>query len=65
MKLMINFTDAQSDSICRMADKLDVSKSEVIRKAMSLFSIFVNEPDEHTIAIVKDNEIVKDIVGIK
>ncbi|MCH8045616.1 MAG: hypothetical protein IID44_18040 [Planctomycetes bacterium] len=64
-RLNIQFSDKQKKSLDEMAQELDTTKAGVLKTALSLLEVAMRERKEgNRIGIVKDNTVVKEIVGI-
>ena len=64
-RLNIQFSDKQRKSLDEMAQELDTTKAGVLKTALSLLEVAMRERKEgNRIGIVKDNTVVKEIVGI-
>lgn len=64
-KLNVQFTEKQRKSLDDMADELGTTKAGVLKTALSLLEVAIREKkDGNRIGVVKDNTVVKEIVGI-
>lgn len=64
-RLNIQFSDKQKKSLDEMAKELDTTKAGVLKTALSLLEVAMRERKEgNRVGIVKDNVVVKEIVGI-
>ena len=64
-RLNIQFSDKQKKSLDEMAQELDTTKAGVLKTALSLLEVVMRERKEgNRVGIVKDNTVVKEIVGI-
>jgi len=64
-KFQAQFTRQQSSAISKMARELKTNKKEVIRKALALLQVAVNERKiGNHIGITKNCVEIKEIVGI-
>lgn len=62
-RYQIKFNIKQHEALNRMADELDTTKADVIRKAMGLLSVAVREIKAgNQICVAKDGAILKEIV---
>ena len=62
----IYFNKQQKISLEEMSSKIGVNRANIIKKAMSLLKIALNELKQgNQIAIVKDGKIIKEIEGLK
>ena len=64
-RLNIQFSDKQKKSLDEMAEELDTTKAGVLKTALSLLEVAMRERKEgNRVGIVRDNTVVKEIVGI-
>lgn len=64
-RLNIKFSERQQKSLEEMADELDTTKAGVLRTALSLLEVAMRErKDGNQISVTKDNEVVKEIIGL-
>ena len=64
-RLNVQFTDRQKASLEEMADELGTTKAGVLKTALSLLKVALRERERHNhIAVVKNGQVVKEIVGI-
>lgn len=64
-RMNVQFTERQKRSLEDMADDLGSSQADVLRTALALLKVAIRERKAHNqIAIVNDDKIVKEIVGI-
>lgn len=65
-RLNIQFNDRQKKSLDELADELGTTKAGVLKAALSLLEVAVREKrDGNRIGIVRDNAVVKEIIGIE
>jgi len=65
-RLNVQFTETQNRALCEMADELGTSKSGVLKTALSLLRVALRERRSgNRIGIVRENTVVKEIVGIE
>ena len=65
-RLNIQFNDRQQKSLDELADELGTTKAGVLKTALSLLEVAVREKkDGNRIGIVKDNTVLKEIIGIE
>jgi hypothetical protein len=63
MKLTLELSERQAFDLCQSADALKTSKSEVIRRALSLFLYVQDNIEDNEIALVdKSGEVVKTLI---
>ena len=64
-RMNIQFTEKQKKSLEEMAQELGTSQAGVLKRALSLLKVAINEREHHNhLAITKDGQVVKEIVGI-
>ncbi|UUO04577.1 hypothetical protein M4951_14375 [Blastopirellula sp. J2-11] len=64
-RLNIKFNDRQQKSLEQMAEELDTTKAGVLRTALSLLEVAIKERRVgNQISVTKDNEVVKEIIGL-
>jgi predicted transcriptional regulator len=64
-RLNVQFTDKQNKSLEQMAEELGTSKAGVLKAALSLLKVALREREQQNqIAVVKNGQVVKEIVGI-
>jgi hypothetical protein len=65
-RLNIQFNDRQKKSLDELACELGTTKAGVLKAALSLLEVAVREKKEgNRIGVVKDNTVVKEIIGIE
>lgn len=65
-KLNVQFNDRQRKLLDEMADDLGTTKAGVLKTALSLLEVAVREKKVgNQIGVVRDNKVVKEIVGIE
>jgi hypothetical protein len=65
-KLNVQFTDRQRKMLDEMAEDLGTTKAGVLKTALSLLQVAVREKkDGNQLGVVRDNKVVKEIVGIE
>jgi hypothetical protein len=65
-KLNVQFTDRQRRLLDDMAEDLGTTKAGVLKTALSLLEVAVREKKEgNRLGVVRDNKVVKEIVGIE
>jgi len=66
VKLNIQFNDRQKKALDEMADDLGTTKAGVLKTALSLLEVALREKKlGNQIGVVKDDKVVKEIVGIE
>ncbi len=61
----VQFTEKQKQSLDELAKELDTTKVGVLKTALSLLSVALREKKSgNQISVVKDNRVIKEIVGI-
>lgn len=64
-KLVVQFNSRQQKAFDVMVDDLHTTKAGVLKLALSLLAVAVRERKEgNRIGVIKDEKIVKEIVGI-
>lgn len=64
-RLNVQFTERQNQSLEEMAEELGTTKAGVLKTALSLLKVALREREQkNQIAVVKDGQVVKEIVGI-
>jgi predicted transcriptional regulator len=64
-RLNVQFTERQNQSLEEMAEELGTTKAGVLKAALSLLKVALREREQkNQIAVVKDGQVVKEIVGI-
>lgn len=64
-RLNVQFTDKQKKSLDEMAEELGTTKAGVLKTALSLLKVALREREnQHQLAVVKNGQVVKEIVGI-
>jgi hypothetical protein len=64
-RLNVQFTDKQNKSLEQMAEELGTSKAGVLKAALSLLKVALREREQQNqLAVVKNGQVVKEIVGI-
>lgn len=62
-RLNVRFSDRQKESLEGMANDLDTTMSEVLRKALALLRVALREQRAgNQIAIVKEGKVLKEII---
>jgi predicted transcriptional regulator len=65
-RLNIQFNDRQKKSLDELASELGTTKAGVLKAALSLLEVAVREKREgNRIGVVKDNTVVKEIIGLE
>jgi hypothetical protein len=65
-KLNVQFTARQRQTLDEMANELGTTKAGVLKTALSLLEVAIRERKSgNRLGVVKDNTIVKEIVGIE
>ena len=65
-RLNVQFTEKQNKALCEIADELGTSKSGVLKTALSLLKVALRERRSgNRISIVKDNKVIKEIIGLE
>ena len=63
MRVSFTFSEKQTASIESMAESLDVSKAEIVRRSLALMSVAMKEFEQgNSLAVVKDGKVIKGIV---
>lgn len=61
----VQFTAKQKQALDELAEELDTTKVGVLKTALSLLSVALRErKNGNQIGIVKDDKVVKEIVGL-
>ena len=64
-RLNVQFTEKQKQALDELAEELDTTKVGVLKTALSLLRVALREKKiGNQISVVKDNKVVKEIVGI-
>lgn len=64
-RLNFQFSDKQRKTLDEMAQELDTTKAGVLKTALSLLEVAIRERKEgNRVGIIRDNTVVKEIVGI-
>ena len=64
-KITLQFTEQQTRSLDDMASELETTKAHVIRVALALLNVAVDEKQKgNQIGIVRDGKVLKEIIGI-
>jgi hypothetical protein len=64
-KLNVQFNERQKKALDEMAEELGTTKAGVLKTALSLLEVAIRERKEgNRIGVIKDSQIVKEIVGI-
>lgn len=64
-RLNVKFNERQQKALDEMADELGTTKAGVLKTALSLLEVVIRERREgNQISVTKDNEILKEIIGI-
>jgi hypothetical protein len=65
-KLNVQFNERQKRALDEMAEELGTTKAGVLKTALSLLEVAIRErKDGNQIGVIKDNQVVKEIVGIE
>lgn len=65
-KLNVQFNERQRKTLEEMAEDLGTTKAGVLKTALSLLEVAIRERKSgNRIGIVKDNQVVKEIVGLE
>ncbi len=65
-RLNVQFNDRQKKALDEMAAELGTTKAGVLKTALSLLEVALREKRQgNHIGVVKDNAVVKEIVGIE
>lgn len=64
-RLNVQFTEKQKQALEELAEELDTTKVGVLKTALSLLRVALREKKNgNQISVVKDEKVVKEIVGI-
>lgn len=64
-KLNVQFNERQKKALDEMAEELGTTKAGVLKTALSLLEVAIRERKEgNRLGVIKDSQIVKEIVGI-
>lgn len=64
-RLNVQFNDMQQEALTEMAHELGTTKAGVLKTALSLLEVALREKKQgNRIGVVKDEKVVKEIVGI-
>ena len=64
-KLNVQFNERQKKALDDMAEELGTTKAGVLKTALSLLEVVIRERKEgNRLGVIKDSQIVKEIVGI-
>ena len=64
-RLNVQFTEKQKQALEELAEELDTTKVGVLKTALSLLRVALRERKiGNQISVVKDDKVVKEIVGI-
>jgi hypothetical protein len=64
-KLNVQFNERQKKALDEMAEELGTTKAAVLKTALSLLEVAIRERKEgNQIGVIKDSQVVKEIVGI-
>ena len=65
-KLNVQFNDRQQKALDEMAEELGTTKAGVLKTALSLLEVAIRErKGGNRIGVIRDNHVVKEIVGIE
>ncbi len=65
-RLNVQFSDRQQKALDELAEELGTTKAGVLKSALSLLEVALRERREgNRIGVVRDNKVVKEIVGIE
>jgi hypothetical protein len=65
-RLNIHFTDKQKELLDELAVDLGTTKAGVLKKGMSLLQVAVREKRSgNQLGVVRDDKVVKEIIGIE
>ena len=65
-RLNVQFNDKQQKTLEEMAKELGTTKAGVLKTALSLLEVAMRERKEgNRLSVVKDNTVVKEIVGLE
>ena len=65
-RLNVQFNDRQRKALDELAQDLNTTKAGVLKTALSLLEVAIREKREgNRISVVRDNNVVKEIVGIE
>jgi hypothetical protein len=65
-KLNVQFNERQRKTLEEMAEDLGTTKAGVLKTALSLLEVAIRERKSgNQIGVVKDNQVVKEIVGLE
>ena len=65
-RMNVQFSERQRKALAELADELDTTKAGVIKAALSLLEVALREQRAgNRIGVVKDNKVLKEIVGIE
>lgn len=64
-KLNVQFNERQKKALDEMALELETTKAGVLKMALSLLEVAIRErKDGNRIGVIKDGQIVKEIIGV-
>lgn len=64
-RLNVQFSEKQKQALDELAKELDTTKAGVLKTALSLLRVALREKKNgNQISVVKDDKVVKEIVGI-
>ena len=65
-RLNVQFSEKQRKSLDEMAEELSTTKAGVLKSALSLLEVALRERKHgNRIGVVKDDKVLKEIVGIE
>ena len=65
-RLNVQFSARQQKALDELAEELGTTKAGVLKTALSLLEVAIREKKEgNRIGVVKDNAVLKEIVGIE
>jgi hypothetical protein len=65
-KLNVQFNEKQAKSLSEMAEELGTTKAGVLKTALSLLELALREKRQgRSLGVIKDDKVVKEIVGLE
>ena len=65
-RLNVKFSERQQQALEEMAERLGTTKAGVLKTALSLLEVAIRERREgNQISVTRDNEILKEIIGLE
>ena len=65
-RLNVEFNERQKKALDEMAEELGTTKAGVLKRALSLLEVALREAKQgNRLGVVKDDEVVKEIVGLE